>query len=560
MTLSELQQKITQLGFDAYIVTRNNQFLKQDILEAENRLYQLTGFSGSAGNLLVFPEKAILFVDGRYELQAAQQVDTTKIEVVVTNGASLATWMHKNLSGAWTVGYNPWCHPINEVEYWNRSLKNIRFVEDTQNLSGALTSGVDCNIFEHDIEFAGITMDEKISMFTKFMSENKLDAYLITACDAVSWLLNLRSDCLPDSPIVRAYALINSLGEVSLFTTDFAKLENELDHYKGKTIGTAFNQTPSAIFNLMKKRKIWLNNMTNPIMLWKAVKNPVELAGFKAAHLRDGIAMVRFLIWFEENYNGKSELDIVAKLREFRQTGTNFFSNSFETIAGFGPNGAIVHYQPQPNTNLSLQDGSLLLLDSGAQYYDGTTDITRTLAVGQPSANMVRDFTVVLKSHIALASAYFPKGTTGQSLDSLARAPLWKYGITYNHGTGHGVGFFLNVHEGPHSISSHGGTTALMENMVTSIEPGCYKENQYGIRIENLVYITPVEDSSLAEPMLKFSPLTLVPLDKQLIDKYLLTAEERAWVDAYHQTVFQTLSPHLTAAECQWLEKACSPL
>lgn len=560
MTLSELQQNITQLGFDAYIVTHNNQFLKQDILEAENRLYQLTGFSGSAGNLLVFPDKAILFVDGRYELQAAQEVDTQAVEIVVTNGTSMASWMQKNLLSPMIVAYNPWCHSLNETKYWNLNLKNIRFVEETEQLLGPLTVSKTCEIFEHDIEFCGISKDEKIAMFTQFLQQNNLDAYLITSCDAVSWLLNLRSDCLPDTPIVRAYALVNAQSEVSLFTNDFGQLEKELAFYRGKTVGISTHQTPAAVFNLFKQHKIWFQNTPNPIMLWKAVKNPVEIASLKAAHLRDGIAMVRFLIWFEANCQGITELDIVAKLREFRQTGTNFFSNSFETIAGFGPNGAIVHYHPRPNTNLSLQDGSLLLLDSGAQYYDGTTDITRTLAVGKPSSDMVRDFTVVLKSHIALASAYFPKGTTGQSLDSLARAPLWKYGNVYDHGTGHGVGFFLNVHEGPHSISSRDGATPLLEGMVTSIEPGCYKENQYGIRIENLVYITPVEDSNLAEPMLKFSPLTLVPLDKQLIDKYLLTAEERAWIDTYHQTVFQILSPHLTAAECQWLEKACSPL
>lgn len=561
MKLNELQSNLSAQKIDALIVSRNNQFLGQDILIEENRLYQLTGFDGSAGNLIVFADKkSVLFVDGRYELQAAQQTDPSQVEVVITNGSTLATWMQNNLSQKMTIAYNPWCHPINEVEYWNRNLKNINFIEDRKNLSGAILSAKECNIFEHDICFSGISMDEKISRFTSFIAESKLDAYLITTCDAVSWLLNLRSDCLPDTPIVRAYALINAAGEVSLFTNDFAKLEEELDHYRGKTIGTAFNQTPSAILGLMKSRKIWLDNLANPIMLWKAIKNPVELSNLQTAHQRDAAAVIRFLIWLENNWSTQSELSVVNKLYEVRSQGENFFSNSFETIAGYAAHGAIVHYRPTAESNLPLTGGSLLLLDSGAQYYDGTTDITRTIAIGTPSPQMIKDFSTVLKAHINLSSTYFPEGTSGQALDTLARAPLWKQGHNYNHGTGHGVGFFLNVHEGPQNISSRGASAPLQEDMITSIEPGCYLESQYGIRLENLVKIQKLKDTQTSLPLLKFVPLTQVPLDKRLIDKYLLNQEEINWLNSYHQEVYQQISPLLQPVEQKWLQEACSPL
>lgn len=403
-------------------------------------------------------------------------------------------------------------------------------------------------------------MDEKIADLTEFMRQNKLDAFLLTACDSVSWLLNLRSDCLPDTPIVRAFAFINALGEVSLFTTDFTKLESELKNYKNRTVGMDCKRSPRALFSLMKKHKIWIENLPDPVQNRKAVKNPVEISGLRKAHLRDGAAVVRLLIWLEQNYNGQTELDVVKKLHDLRAAETNFFSNSFETIAGFAANGAIVHYQPSEATSRKLASGSLLLLDSGAQYLDGTTDITRTIALGSPAPEMIRDFTVVLKAHIALASACFPDGTPGLALEPSPAERLWKCGKNYNHGTGHGVGFFLNVHEGPVSISSRNALTPLAENMITSIEPGYYKENAYGIRIENLARVTHHNSPDFEIPMLCFETLTFVPLDKKLIDKYLLSEEERTWLNNYHRQVFERIAPLLNEAEKDWLRNACAPL
>ena len=557
MTLSEFQNLIKEKGYDAYIVTRNNMFLGQDILPEENRLRELTGFSGSAGNLLVFPDRAVLFVDGRYELQAAREVDAEKIQVVVTR-ETIATWLQNNIFDNLKIGYNAWCHSVSETDYWNRVLKRFNFIEDKENLLNIRPSDKKCEIFEHDVKYAGVSMDEKISMLVPYIQKNKCDAYFLSACDSVSWLLNLRSDCLPDTPILRAFALISADGEVSLFANDFSKLGEELAKYNGKNIGMAYNNTPRAVFSLMKEQNIWIENLANPILLWKAVKNPVELDNLRKAHRRDAVALCRFLHWLDHNWQNKTELDVVEKLHDFRRRGENFFSNSFETIAGFAQNGAVVHYQPSQATNLPLSNGSLLLLDSGAQYYDGTTDITRTIAIGTPTQDMIDDFTFVLKAHIALASAVFPEGTSGQALDILARSQLWQRGKDYNHGTGHGVGFFLNVHEGPQNISSRSSQTPFQPGMVTSVEPGYYKENCYGIRIENLVETI---DAGFETPMFCFRPLTLIPLDKRLMNKYLLTEQEIEWVNGYHRRVWTEISPLLENAELQsWLKKACAPL
>ena len=559
MNLEQLQQSLKDKKLDACIVTRNNQFIGQDILPEENRICQLCGFDGSSGKMIIFQDKALLFTDGRYALQAPQQTAGTGVDVIITKGESLGTWMQKNLNHQpLHIAYNPWCHTISETDYWKRVLRNITFTEDEELLTAPILSTKECNIFEHEIEYAGISMDEKISQLTQFMQDNNLDGFIITACDSVSWLLNLRSDCLHDSPIIRAFAFINSNGEVSLFTNDFNKLEQELQNYKN--IGMDCKHSPTAIFRIMKKHKIWIENILDPIQNWKAIKNPIELSNIQKAHIRDAHAVTRFFMWLEHNYQGKTELDIINKLKEYRQQEKNYFSDSFSTIAGFAQNGAIVHYHPTSTTNLPLQSGSLLLLDSGAQYFDGTTDITRTIALGTPTSEMIHNYTMVLKSHIALASCYFPEGTNGAALDAIARAPIWKQGKDYAHGTGHGVGFFLNVHEGPCNISSRNCNIPLSEHMITSIEPGYYKENHYGIRIENLAQVIRITNDNFEQPTLGFEPLTLVPLDKQLIDKYLLTVEELSWLNNYHQTIFDKLSPLMDNEEKKWLQQACSPL
>lgn len=556
-TIPELQQQLISHKYDAYIITRNNNFIGQDILDEENKIKELTGFTGSAGNLIIFRNKAVLLVDGRYDIQARKQTDPKLIEVVCTRD-SIGGWIQNNIEDSCSFAYDPWCHSVAEVDFWKRALDRHNFIEDTNQLLGSRISKKEANIFELDEEFAGISSEEKISYLTKFCNENKLDAYLICECDCVSWLMNLRSDLIKNTPILRAFALVSAEGEISLFTNDFSSLEKELNAYENKTVGIAYNRTPKKIQTIMKDQHIWVRNVNNPIVDWKAIKNPIEINGFKSAHIRDGVAICNFLHWLETNWHGSDELSIVAKLKEFRSQQEHFYSDSFETIAGFGANGAIIHYQPTNETNKKLEDGSVLLLDSGAQYLDGTTDITRTIAIGNPSNEIIDSYTHVLKSHIAVASSLFPQETTGQSIDVIARAALWQYGKEYSHGTGHGVGHFLNVHEGPQSIS-YKNSVSLRKDMITSIEPGFYKENEYGIRLENLARI--IETSTEFTPsMLKFEPLTMVPFDKRLINKDLLNPKEVEWLNNYHKIVYDNISPRLDTNTLKWLKEATSAL
>ncbi len=555
MTFDELQQQIAGHSLDAYILTRGNMFLGQDVLDEENQILSLTGFSGSAGTLIICPQKAYLLVDGRYELQAGQQVDTNKIKVVCRPGESLSQFIQKNFPEGSKIGYNPWCHPISEVDYWKRTLKSLSFIETPEIGNRKMLTETPCEIFEHEARYAGQSMEEKLADFKAFINQNELDAYFIAAADCVSWLMNLRSNALPDTPVLRAFALIGKEGDISLFTNDFNQLEVELSRYQGRTIGVSFNNTPRQIYSLMKAHKIWLENIANPIVNWKAAKNPVEIEGIKKAHQRDGAALCRFLSWLEKNGSTQDELSIAAKIKEFRKGQPLYFSNSFDTIAGIGANGAIIHYHPEKETNKRLKEGKLLLLDSGAQYLDGTTDVTRTVAFGKPTAEMIENATYVLKAHIALAQANFPEGTSGQALDAVARVELWKHGLDYGQGTGHGVGCFSNVHEGPIGISTRYSSAPLQENMILSDEPGYYKEGAYGIRIENLLRTVKKENG-----MLGFEVLTLAPLDKKLINKYLLNKEEESWINAYHQRVEKEISPLVDKQTQDWLKGACSPL
>lgn len=553
-TIAEIQKQLISTNFDAYIITRNNLFLGQDILDEENKILELTGFDGSSGNLIIFRDKVFLLVDGRYELQAKNQVNKDIITVVCTRD-SIGTWIQNNIDTPSKFLYNSWCHSISEVDFWKRSLSIHEFVDDKSNLLGERVSKVEAEIFELEEQFCGVSTEEKISYFTNFINDHNLDAYLICECDCVSWLMNLRSNLIKNTPIIRAFALISAQGEVSLFVNDFSTLADELENYKGKNVGLAYNRTPKRIQFLMKDKHIWLNNINNPIIDWKSQKNPVEISGFKNAHIRDGLAVCKFLHWLENNNETIDELGVVNKLFEFRKQGENFYSSSFDTIAAFGSNGAIVHYHPSEKTNQQICGDSLLLIDSGAQYYDGTTDITRTIAIGTPTDEMKQNYTQVLKAHIAVASALFPQNTAGSAIDTLSRAQLWKLGQEYAHGTGHGVGHFLGVHEGPQSLSAKN-NIPLKKDMVLSIEPGFYIENEYGIRLENLAIIESAS-TLYSENMLKFTPLTVVPFDNRLINKDMLSESEINWLNNYHKFVFETLSPLCDKDLKTWLQKSC---
>lgn len=559
MTLAEIQNKLKFLKIDAYIVSYGNKFIGQDILPSEHKLKHLCGFSGSAGMLAITKKQAFLFVDGRYELQARQEVNLNKVTAINEDPCFVNVCSFLQEAGAEVVGYDGMSVSLAEEKAAEELFESLNLTD-----VGDLTD-LDCKtqikVLERPLKYAGKSREEKIEAITALLKKYDADYYLLTAADSVSWLLNIYAEDLPCSPVVRAYALIDKKGKAILIgdnlQTDlpvwtFDRLSKWLDD-NDNVILYDESITPESLIRKIKNG----HNVCDVCQMLKAEKNETELKGMISCHERDGVALVKLLYWLKNNWQGQTELDVVKKLHEFRKKQNLFFSESFETIAGASENGAIVHYQPTQKSNRLLQENNLLLLDSGGQYLDGTTDVTRTVALGVPTPEMIHDFTLVLKGHIALEKAQFPADTGGIRLDVLARAPLWREGKDYKHGTGHGVGCFGNVHEGPNRISSGGSTYGFKPNMITSIEPGYYKENAYGIRIENLVY---TKETALNSGFLKFEPLTLVPIDKKLIDVYLLDEGERDWLNDYHKKVYERLAACVNDDEKKWLKESCSPL
>lgn len=559
MTIDDIQQKLKQESLDAYIIGYENRFLGQDILPQEHKIKYLCGFSGSAGMLAVTADKVFLFVDGRYELQARQEVDTNKISVVNQTPCLENVLCFLKQQKVQKIGFDGWSVAAGEIAENESLFPKLQLVDVGTWVD--LESKSIVEVKERSSVYAGASRKDKLRLLIDIMQAGGADYYLVTAADSVSWLLNIYAKDLQCSPVVRAYALIDKNGEVKLIAdnlqTDlpvctFGEFENWLKTQTAKILYTAAS-IPSRLKKILKNGV----PVQDICQLQKAEKNETELQGMINCHRRDGVALVKLLYWLQNNWRGKTELEVVQKLHELRQEQDLFFEESFETIAGAAENGAIVHYQPTEKTNRKLQENNLLLLDSGGQYFDGTTDVTRTVALGIPSAEMIHDFTLVLKGHIALERAIFPKETSGVQLDALARLPLWREGKDYKHGTGHGVGCFGNVHEGPNRISNKGSMYGFKANMVTSIEPGYYKENAYGIRIENLVYSKP---SKKYENFLEFEILTLVPIDKKLIDVYLLDAGEQDWLNNYHRKVYESLAACVNDDEKKWLKESCSPL
>lgn len=560
MQLQDLQNTLKQKNIQAYVQTMNNMFLGQDVLKKENKILELTGFSGSAAMLLVLQDQAFLLVDGRYSIQARQETNPQQITVVDTRRFFLTLGELCRQNGVSELAYDAWCVSVKNVRYLQKNFTDISLREE-ELVAGILTDDA-VEVFEHDIRFAGKSAAEKCAAVIKALPQ-KYAAMLITAADQVSWLLNLRSHTLPDTPVLRAYALLDRSGTATVYADNcrydgikpLAALATDLQKYCGQNVLAVDVDTPQKILKLCSVGVNLCFDNINPAADLKQAKNATELEGFKNCHIRDGVAVVKFLCWLDSNWQGISEWDVVQKLGKFRRQQDLFFSDSFGTIAASGANAAIVHYQPSEQQSSVLVKDNVLLIDSGAQYYDGTTDVTRTIALGNPSDEIKKAFTYVLKAHIALATACFPEGTPGQALDAVARSRLWMYGMDYAHGTGHGVGHFSNVHEGPFAISP-AGVAPVYQNYVTSNEPGYYKEGAFGIRIENMIYSVPAGKKGF----LKFKNLTLIPIDKRLVEKYLLSSEEQGWLNSYHEEVFSCLAPYMDAKEKEWLKAACSPL
>ncbi len=578
--IDPLRQWMKKEKLDAFLVPHADMFQGEFVAPCDERLEWLTGFTGSAGLAIICDKTAGLFVDGRYTLQAPKQVDTDIFEICQVPQVKPAHWIRQVLTAGGIVAFDAWLHP----------LAHIRAYKKAFDFSGIIMKALDHNplddlwaerppreqtpIWVHDLAYAGQSSEEKLKAIKDELITKNGDAVLITDPESVSWLFNIRGSDVPHTPLVHAFAWITTQGDDTLFLDpvkitddvrerlgdlkidDLGDIETRIKSISelGSTVQIDAKNCPYALYTVLTSSGVSLREADDPCALLKACKNEVEIEGARQAHIQDGVALVKFLHWLDQKAP-KGELDeltVIDKLHIFRSEREEFITDSFGTIAGFGPNGAFIHYEATKETNLQIKNGSLLSVDSGGQYHSGTTDITRTVAIGTPTNEMKDRFTRVLKGMIAVTQVRFPVGTTGTSLDPLARHSLWAAGLDYAHGTGHGVGSFLGVHEGPQGISSRS-QTPFKPGMILSNEPGYYKEGEYGIRIENLIVV--VEDKKEGDelPMLCFETLTLAPIDKRLIDKDLLSDKEKLWLSEYHKRVVDALSDHLSAEEKAWL-------
>jgi Xaa-Pro aminopeptidase len=583
--LAALRAELSARGLDGFLVPRADEHQGEYVPKSAERLAWLTGFTGSAGQAIVLIEKGAVFVDGRYTLQVRNQTDTNLFETLDSVNDGAANWIEANLPKGAKLGYDPWLHTQSAVERLQISVERAggQLLACRSNPLDAVWADQPepprARAVPHPIELAGETSQAKRTRLAEDLKKRNADAAILTLPDSVCWLLNIRGADVPHTPFVLAFAILNADASVELFMDAkksspelLAHLGNEvhvrapadfesaLDALKGKTASADPIWASAAIFQRLELAGAKLLRSPDPCQLPKACKNEAELAGTRRAHIRDGRALTQFLAWFSrEAPKGRlTEIDTVEKLESFRAATGALKDVSFDSISGTGPHGAIVHYRVTRKTNCQIEPGQLFLIDSGAQFQDGTTDVTRTVAVGEPTAEMRDRFTRVLKGHIQLALARFPEGTTGAQLDAIARRPLWDAGLDYGHGTGHGVGSYLSVHEGPQSISSRGVGQALKPGMICSNEPGYYKAGEYGIRIENLVVVrAPAGIAGGDKAMLGFDTITMAPIDLDLVEPAMLTAEERDWLNAYHEAVREAVAPAMADDDNRaWLTQA----
>jgi len=589
--LAMLRDELRAHDLDGFIVPRADEHQGEYVPACGQRLGWLTGFTGSAGMAIVLAGRAALFVDGRYTLQAAAQADTALLEIQHLIDEPPAGWLAGALAKGMVVGYDSWLHTPQEVERLRSgaaragaSLKPV--ANPIDRIWPGRPAAPLAPVVPQPDRFAGETAAAKRARIGGSLADDGAAAVVLTAPESIAWLLNIRGGDVPHTPLPLSFAVLREDGGVTLFI-DRRKLAPGLERHLGNSVaieaperlgpaldalaasGATIQIDPATaaswIFDRLQAAGARIHRAPDPCLLPKACKNPAELDGTRAAHRRDGAAVTRFLAWLAAEAP-KGELREIAasdRLEALRREGDNFRDLSFPTISGAGSNGAIVHYRATPESEKRLEPGTLFLLDSGAQYLDGTTDITRTIAIGTPSAEMRDRFTRVLKGHIMLATARFPKGTTGAQVDPLARRALWQEGLDYDHGTGHGVGSYLSVHEGPQRISKAPNAQPLLEGMIVSNEPGYYKAGAYGIRIENLVVVQPSQappGTSRERDMLCFETLTLAPIDRTLVERDLLEDDEIAWLDAYQARVRAEITPLVDPETARWLEAATAPL
>ncbi len=587
--LSALRQHLKTLGMAGFVVPLTDEHMSEYVGAYAKRLEWLTGFAGSAGSAIVLHDTAAMFTDGRYTLQVRAQVDGALYSYEPVPEVTHADWLKAHVKAGDVIGYDPWYHSTGWVKTVGAALASV----------GALLKAVEGNpvdavwpdqpeaslaeIYPHPEALAGKPSIEKRTELGKAIAALGAEVAVVSALDSIAWLFNIRGQDVEHTPVPRAYALLNADGTAILFT-EAAKITPALrvalgDHISiqercefvqalqalGRSKQSVLvdkDSTVAAIFSTLESAGATIIDAADPCILAKACKNATEIAGTKAAHIRDGAALTRFLHWLsiEAPKSTVDELQAVDQLYRLRAETNQLIDTSFDTISGAGPNGAIVHYRSTPSTNRPLQHGELFLIDSGGQYRDGTTDVTRTIAIGTVGTEEKDRFTRVLRGHIAIATARFPSGTSGRNLDTLARMPLWQAGLDYDHGTGHGVGSFLAVHEGPQRIAKASSDIPLMPGMIVSNEPGYYKSGAYGIRIENLVLVAEQKHHDDERDMLGFETLTLAPIDRTLVDVAQLNPHERLWLNAYHARVRDTLTPLLPDETKTWLATATAPI
>lgn len=586
--LAALRAQMADTGVHGFLIPRADAAMGENVAARDERLAWLTGFTGSAGSCIATLREAALFVDGRYTLQAATQADAGAFQIQPLASASPGAWLSSAVQKGERVAYDPWLHPRAEIDRLTKAAESAgAALVPSANLIDAIWADQPAPpkapLTVHPDALAGEAASAKRARIAADLRANGLAAAALTLPDSIAWLLNIRGGDIDRTPTAQAFAILHDDGRVDLFV-DPAKIDDAMRRHLGNEVALAPMDGFAAGLQALSGAAVSVDRDSAPVqvsdaaiaagatVVWrrdpcilpKACKNDAELAGSRAAHLRDGAAMAQFLHWLDDAFlagTPLTEIAVVEALEGFRAATGALRDISFETISGSGPNGAIVHYRVTRETDRAVAPGDLLLVDSGAQYADGTTDITRTmLAGGDAPDGAIRAFTLVLRGMIDMARARWPEGLEGRHLDALARAPLWAAGLDYDHGTGHGVGAYLSVHEGPAGLSRRA-AEPLRPGMILSDEPGYYRAGAFGIRIENLLAVAPPSIPEGGErDMLGFETLTLAPIDRALIDPTVLGADARAWLDAYHARVEAEIAPLVPAPTRDWLRRACAPL
>jgi Xaa-Pro aminopeptidase len=586
--LTALRAELKSRNLDGFVVPLTDEHMSEYVGAYAGRLAFMTGFTGSAGNGVVLQDKAAVFIDGRYTIQAAAELDPALFEHHLFSKYPLLKWTTDNLPKGARLGYDPELATVG----WEKDAlkacarKGVELVAVDSNPVDAVWADQPeaplAPAVPHDSKYAGVDARDKRAKVAETLREEGADAAVVTMLDSVAWAFNIRGKDVMNTPVTHAFAILNADESATLFINE-AKVTSELKQHLGNSVQVepreAFYETlakfgaegkavlvdpatnNAKVFKTLRDAGAKLVEGADPCILPKAIKNATEQQGARDCHIRDGAAVSEFLHWIsiEAPKGTVDELTAVQKLWECRESHGGLKDKSFDTISGAGPNGAIVHYRATKKTNRPLKMDEIFLVDSGGQYLDGTTDITRTVIVGTPTAEMKDRFTRVLKGHIALSTMRFPEGTPGMALDAIARRPLWAAGYDYDHGTGHGVGSFLAVHEGPQRIAKYSSDIWLEPGMILSNEPGYYKEGEYGIRIENLILVKKVEEPTERE-IFEFENLTWVPIDRNLIEPALLDDVELKWLNDYHAKVFELVGPHVDDATREWLQVQTAPI